>query len=342
MENLIKDFEEITKTRNRPWLKTNNLADAKYRELLIDTPEIHIAFAASNQVYFPKPTNPRRTYYFWLIHNAAVNFLNTIYSHVVASEIETEKSYWVNHHAMNAIERLLIKVNSINQEKGFTWDAFEGPARGSAEEVFNRDNAFIMQLLKYHLLWIAIEIQDTFPDIISIEPHSLDELHNVYFQDTYKPEIVNDATHEGKPVRTKVTVIGKQITDFEVKAYDFREGNNKIVSYSNIVFSENKFSTLEKLLFELHLIDKDTNFIALRPNNQTLAAIIATAYNKSYFKPKYLIEGKGTKKISRRDVSRFIEYRYGCSIDQQYRTYLNEDNGELKLFTINNPVLKQI
>ena len=190
-----------------------------------------------------------------------------------------------------------------------------------------RDNAWIIQYLKHQLIRLYLEIQDAYPEYLSDDPLTEQEIHSIYFTENSGENRIIKAPAVFKSSSGKALVA--EPTNFEPLMRDVRETDNTILTYSEMIACAEKFAAIEKLLFQEQLIDSKYDFIKKPKGNiKKLAAVYVTLVKKNYFNEFYF---PGKMKITDLQVRKFLNYRYNATIDREFRNFRNKEKGDALL-----------
>lgn len=326
-DNPLSVFHEILFLGLRPW-NNRTLPEAKFKELVREVTNEVYNHQPKYKVAFNNPLNAKRKYYSLIIANGAIHFLNYLKNEVDAAFNDNERLYLVAQQAIKPLAQKLKETNSIIEERKLHWSEIKGTAQLSNTDAAQADEAYIIQLVKYNLLFMYLEIQNSFPQFLNDDALSKDELHQKYFtEQELQSGIITDADQIHLPTPASQVKADPNAITFERKAFDFRETKKGVMTYEQIIRKGQLFSSFEEELFSHNIIDEDYNFIDNQGNIQLLAAAVQEAIKKKYFSPKNFIKGGDLKP---REITKFIEHRYNQIMDKQFRLWNNNPNGLAK------------
>ena len=189
MNNSLELFNQILFTNLRPWMQ-GQVSEQKYIDLLQAVSKEHYQFQPLYKVNFPKPLSAKRKYYSSLIENGAIKFLNTSYT-VIENASQRGKKYWLNDTLNKKIKPTFKEVQQVIEEYGYSLDTIKTPTTIKDYENL-RDNSFIIQLLKFHLIHIYLEFQNKYAHLLNEELVSEIEIRQHYFSETdiEKPSLI--------------------------------------------------------------------------------------------------------------------------------------------------------
>lgn len=318
--NPLSIFHEILFLGFRPWYN-RALPDAKFKELVREVSSEVYNHQPKYKVTFSNPLNAKRKYYSLIVGNAAIQFLNYLKKEVDDALNDKERVYLVMRQGINPLSQKLRELNNIIEERQLQWSEIKGTAHLSKEDAAKADEAFIMQLVKYNLLFLYLEIQDTFTQFLNDDALTKEELHQKFFTEAeLQPKLIADATPINLPTPASQIKANPDEIIFERKAFDFRDSLKGVLSYDNVVKNKQRFAAFEEELFLHNIIDKDYNFIDDHGNKQLLAAAIITITQKKYFAERNFVKLKPMQPV---EIRKFIDHRYNASIDKQFRNWNN-------------------
>lgn len=326
MSNGLELFNQILFLNLRPWMQ-GQVAEQKYLQLLQEVQKQNYQFQPLYKVDFPNPLNAKRKYYASLVANEAIKFLNATYT-VIENANQRGKKYWLNEILNRKVKPKLKEVQKLIEEHSYTLDAIHTPTNITGYEDL-RDNSFIIQFLKLHLIHIYLEFQNKYAHLLNEEPVIEIEIRQHFFseKDIEKPSLIkaDEVPNSKQTVQPKVQTVVKSLP--AIKA-DFREDKKGILSYAVIIKNPDKFAKFEEELFGHELIDMKHNFTNKHGQLKELAAVYHTLVRKGYFNKKDFSKNKA---ITPLDVRKFLDHRYAASLDKQFRIWAN-DQDELTTF----------
>ena len=326
-DNPLSVFHDLLFLGLRPW-NNRSLPEAKYKELVREVTNEVYNHQPKYKVAFSNPLNARRKYYSLIITNGAIHFVNYLKNEVDAAFNDNERLYLVAQQAIKPLAQKLKETNNIIEERNLHWSEIKGTAQLSNADAAQADEAYIIQLVKYNLLFMYLEIQNSFPQFLNDDILSADELHQKFFtEQELQPGIITDAELINLPTPASQVRADPNVITFERKAFDFREPKKGVMSYDQIIRNSQRFSNFEEELFSYNIIDKDYNFNDNQGNIQLLAAAIQVAIKKKYFSVKNFIKGGDLKP---REITKFIEHRYNQNMDKQFRIWNNNPDALAK------------
>jgi hypothetical protein len=326
MPHDLTTFNSILHLHLRPWKATES--EQKFRQLLHSLAKENYHHQPLYEVAFPKPLTDKTRYYKALVDNDAVTFLNKMDADLATAINANEKKFYVHKALTKKLKGLLEDTQKVIVKQQLYFKTFEDPEQDKQL----RDNAWIIQYLKYQLIRLYLEIQDQYAGFLKEEPVTEEDLHLLYFSENNagRKLITNVTIRELKKSGNK-TVSQEEVEFTPVKG-EVRESGSKIFTYQEIVADSNKFAQIEILLYKDQLIDLEYNFVKKKGNVQKLAAFYQVLIKKRYFNQ---LSFPGKKEITALHIRKFLNYRYKATIDKEFRNFNNPEL--LEEYLINNP-----
>lgn len=135
------------------------------------------------ELSFGKALTPKRKYFFALIDNEARRYINAIHGLMKDASNENEKKYWIH----NTLTKKL-KDKFTETEKAITANQFFFSVIDDRQQTpKQKDNAYVIQLLKFELIRIYIEIQNGFSAYLKEDPLTETDILTTYFQSEEAP-----------------------------------------------------------------------------------------------------------------------------------------------------------
>jgi len=298
---------------DRPWMDLTT-TDGKYQQLFHTVSKETFANQPLYELSLLKPLTPKRKYYQAIIVNEAIRFLNCIDNLIKDAINENEKKYHIHSILSKKLPAILVETEKIISSRGLYFSLVDDISKDKRI----RDNAFIIQYLKYQLIRLYLEIQNGYAAYWNDETFTAEDIHSMYFSEPFQP-IIKTAAGVGLPnVALEITPVPVEIKFTPVKG-DFRPGKQGIVSYNQIISNHILFASFEEKLFEMELIDKNYNFSNEHTEKQKLAAIYCVLIQKGYFIKKDFIKKQKIKDV---DIRKFLDYRYNTNRQAQFRSWL--------------------
>ena len=323
MNNALNIFHKILFLELRPW-SIKGLSDAKFIELTHQVKKEFYSFQPLYQVVFPKPLTVRRKYYHALIENEAIRYLNEFHQDMSAALNDEEKKYLVFNVLNNVLIPKLKKNSAIIEEHQYFFTNLAVPSISKTNNNLS-DNSFALQFLKYQLIRIYLEIQDSYQDSVEEDILSEADIHQLYFSES-TPE--KSFIQESPKIKTQGLEIKltKNLPSnlFNPRKGDFRPEKKGILSFKTMIKNPDRFLRFEEELFDHGLINEDYNFSDRHTQKQELAAIYQTLIKKGYFQKRDFQKLTDIKHI---EIRKFLDYRYNADLDKQFRSWENDPDG---------------
>jgi len=321
MSHQLEIFNRILFLDLRPWL-LGDVTDLKFKQDFGELKKVYHQYQPSYDISFPKPLNNKRKYFQLLIENEATQFLNYIHTQVEESINDNSKKYHVHMALSRTLKEKLNETAQVINDRNYSPETFD-PKYGNLQgNQIIADEAYILYLLKHHLVRLYLEIQDTHSDCLKEESLTEDDIYLTFFNHVApNPSHIIEAD--------KITIaktIQKQgstspTTNFQPITSDFRNEAKGVLEYSTIVKNPNRFGSFESKLHEYGYIDSDYNFTNKHGAKNELAFIYLHLINKGYFNKRQF---PGNKEIKDVAIRKFLDHRYATDIDKQFRTYRND------------------
>ncbi|MCU7548169.1 hypothetical protein OCK74_03545 [Chitinophagaceae bacterium LB-8] len=330
---VLKLYDQILYGVLNPWTKDSNSA-VKYQHLLheltLETFHVRPIF----DMNFLKPVGPKRQYYAAIIEHEFRSILSDFDREMGAANSEDERTFLATKVLKN-VDQHLRRTAFIINSKGYKSDIILPPSYfRHTTECDTADATYILQLMKFQLIRLYLELQERYAPYIDMEVFCEEDIHQHYFGET-APErsfIVKVCSTSIHPVQTTYVPSTEKV--FQPRMYDVRPPVPGVLSYEKIVANQERFARLERVLFEHHLIDHDYEFQRKPMGNYLrMAAIYLVAFQKGYFQKYYFINGRRYT-LTAKDVLKFFNRRYNIHIDKQFRTLSKK--GALSRFLENN------
>lgn len=320
MEKLLETYHRIFFLDLRPWL-TANEQEAKFKQLLAETPKEYYVYQPNFDISFSKPISSIRKYYIQLINSEAANFLNTIHAEIASSITDSEKKYIVNHAINHLLKQAFSEINKIIIERGYTPEQFDESIKILPNQISLSNQSFILHYLKHQLVRLFMEVQETFSYYL-IEPtlSPCDIYHQYYQEPIPNPPIVvkrERITNLKGSIPTKEVNI---IPAFNAIRGDFRSEKKRTYTYDQLIKNPSRFAQVEEQLFQNGYIDQNYNFTDKHGQKQFLAAFYHQLIHKGYFNQRAF---PGNIKVKDLDIRKFLDHRYNADVDKQFRNWAN-------------------
>ena len=327
-------FNEILLLSLRPWMIKRS--DIKFKELLTEIETTKIQYNPFFDLDYKKALTNKRKYYSKIINNERVNFLNKQIDYISKSDTLDEKLYLFKV-VFNTLKNLLKKTAECINEKGYNFEEINSNNKDLA------DNVYILHLLKFELIIIYIEIQENFKNEIQEDYYSIEDLLELHFNDLEKQLIISKREN-----RISESLVKGEIKDLKEKEVvfipiknDIRENRKGVLDYKSIIKNPDRFAQFETQLYENVYISEKYQFLAKHGQINELAKIYHILISKNFFNKRYFQPNKPSKEIKDLDIRKFLDLRYNCNVDKQFRTLL-KNKQEVTDFAIDNSWLERI
>ncbi|TYA52748.1 DUF6617 family protein [Formosa maritima] len=293
----------------------------QFKELLKGFKKQYLNTTPKYEIDFKKAYSNKRKYYLKLIENEFIKNFNQIND---ALEINTTPGHlsFLYDKEYNRIKNYLNQISNYISDNDLEESLSLKPIQNDKS-----DEAYIISFLKANAMMLFMELQDRFSELGDAEIYTIEELHEVFFYEEPPQElIVKDYT--GAEIKT-VKKPKKQNSKFNAIQGDFREENNDVLSYNELInkIKQREFAKLEELLNEKGIINDEYYFIKDRGNKILLAAFMVKLTETKYFNERIFFNSKPSKKIEPKHIYKFFAYRYGPSSNagKEYRRFLGTE-----------------
>jgi len=317
MNNELDLYHKILFLEMRPWANSG-FSDAKFVELKLQLKNEFYAFQPLYQVDFPKPLTAKRKYYHSLIENEAIQYLNDFHQEMSAALNDQEKLYLVNKALTKLLAQKLNETSKVINEHQFFFSNIAGPAKSTINPGIS-DDSYTIQFLKYQLIRLFLEIQESYAGFLKDDPISEADIHELYFSE---PAPEKSLISKAVPVNTKLpegkVIVQKKAAPFTVLKGDFREPAKGILDYKTIIKDDQRFAQFEEQLFSQGFINEHYCFTNKFGLKEEMAKIYHILIAKNYFNKRRF---QPNKPILFHDIRKFLDHRYQASLDKQFRSY---------------------
>lgn len=311
--NPLATFSSIIESDNSPW-RGSHLPDAKYKQMLAALPKQLLKHQVKYVPAFLPPLVPIQQYYTRLIENAFTEYLNEFLTLMEGATIDSERTYYVT----TALE------GEMNQQLKDIADCFAKyhlPIISDASELEklraptgNNNDAFIINVLKFHLLAIVLNIQDLYPDFTTALPKGYSDLHLYYF---YQP--LSDGFFVAPPASLIAELPAakaiKKPPAFEPIMEDIEGRKRGPVSFEDIIRSKQLLRKMESHLIELKYLTTQYNLTDKPKKNvkREVCALILEMERRDGFKKHFFSNNKKTE-ITSAHILSFFNIRYQADL----------------------------
>ncbi|MBK6285713.1 MAG: hypothetical protein IPF54_26325 [Draconibacterium sp.] len=218
------------------------------------------------KIEFVQPLSNIRKYYKTIIELEAIRFLNSLHEEILLAQNKYEKQYIVHVTLTKALSQKLTETAQVISERSYSTSQydFSNPKLTSDKDIGNE--SYILHYLKFQLIRLYLEVQDSFPEFSKESMLSIDEIYYKYFNE--------QAPKESNIVQSENTLIAKQVLKIESEEKtvfnpikgDFKSSKKGVNSYSQLVKNPSRFAFVEEKLFEKGLIKDYTLSIHTEKN----------------------------------------------------------------------------
>lgn len=312
--------------------------DNQFKELLNGFKKEYPITTPNYEIDFKKAYSNKRKYYFKLIENDYIKKFNAINDTLEANSTPGHLSFLYDKE-FNRITNYLTQISNYISENDLDESLYLKPIQNDKS-----DEAYIISFLKANAMMLFMELQERFSDLSDTEIYTIEELHEVFFNEEPPQELVVKV-YSGSEIKS-VRKPKKQSSIFKAIQGDIREDNSEVLSYNELIdkTKQREFSKLEVTLNEKGIIDDNYYFIKKRGNKKLLAAFMVKLTEANYFTERLFSENNPPKKIEPKHIYKFFAHRYGPKSDanKEYRNFLGTEKRAYQKLVDNTYWLDQI
>lgn len=301
-----------------PW-HDKNPSENKFQQQLHKQPKVSVENQPLLELKFLKPLSERRKYYSAIIMNEAVSYLNAFHKTMKVDATRDEKKYQVHKSLIKQLRKKFKETEGIIESKGFYFEKIELAQKKTQVDSKLKEDIYIIQFLKYQLIWLYLEIQNNYLPYLSQDALEESDIHDMFFSDPAPAKsFFVDAPALNLPKPIQSIVIKENPKPFVVQKKDIREPAKGILTYEQMIANHDKFARVETELFDQGLINDQYKF--KKDHNQVteFAAVYQVLLKKNYFNKFYF---PGKKKITDLHIRKFLNHRYSANIDREFRNF---------------------
>jgi len=313
-----------------PWHDINP-SENKFQQLLHKLPKVGLENQPLLELKFLKPLSERKKYYSTIIENEAASYLNAFHKTMKAEATDDEKKYQVHKSLVKQLRKKLKETESIVASKGFSFQNIEPAQKKLQGDSKFKEDVYIIQLLKYQLIWLYLEIQNSYLPYLSQDVLEESDFCEIFFSEPEPDKsLFAKAPELNLPKPVQSIVIKENAKPFIVQKKDIREPAKGILTYEQMITNPEKFAKVEKELFEQGLINDQYKFHKKQKRIQEFAALYQVLLKKNYFNKFYF---PGKHKITDLHIRHFLNHRYLATIDREFRNFRKQNVLEAYLDT---------
>ena len=307
--NPLATFSSIIESDNSPW-RRSHLPDAKYRQMLAALPKQLLKRQIEYVPAFLPPLVPIQQYYTRLIENAFTEYLNEFLTLMEGATIDPERNYYVT----TALEG---EMNQQLQDIADCFAKYDLPNVTDPSELEklraptgNNNDAFIINVLKFHLLAIVLNIQDLYPDFTTTLPKGYSDLHLYYFYEAL-PDGFFVAPPASYIAQQPAAKAAKKAPAFEPIMGEIEGRKIGHVSFEDLIKSKSLLGKMESHLIELKYLTTQYN-LTDKPKKgvkREVCALILEMERRDGFKKHFFCNNKKTE-ITSAHILSFFNIRY--------------------------------
>lgn len=307
MSNDLEIINEILNLHLRPWMTHHS--GQKYQQMLQTVNKETYLQQPLYCIDFIKPLTSKTKYYHAIIEQKLLRYLNSVHLSMAKFQV---------HRALNQeLKSKLNGVESLILKKNYFFDLIDPKNSNRSRDITFRDEAYIIQLVKYKLIWLYLEIQNNYLPYLKEDPITEEEIHLTYFTESFQ-SLIKTAPDVGLPKSRVEITQNRETRKFIPVKEDFKPGKPGILSYKQIISNPILFASFEVKLFDVQLIDLDYNYCGKHGEKQKLAAIYWALIHRRYFTQRNFNKLRDIKHV---EVCKFLDYRYNTDLDAQFRAW---------------------
>ncbi|CAN5188994.1 hypothetical protein BH09BAC2_BH09BAC2_13140 [soil metagenome] len=305
-----------------PW-HDKNPSENKFQQQLHKLPKVSVENQPLLELKFLKPLSERRKYYSAIIKNEAVSYLNAFHKTMKAEATDDEKKYQVHKSLVKQLRKKLKETESIVASKGFSFQNIEPAQKKLQGDSKFKEDVYIIQLLKYQLIWLYLEIQNSYLPYLSQDVLEESDFYEIFFSEPEPDKsLFAKAPELNLPKLVQPVMAKEKGKPFIVQKKDFRDPAKSVLTYDQLIANPDKFAQVEREFFEQGLINDQYKFKEEHNQVKEFAAAYQVLQKKNYFN-KYYFPGK--KKVSDLHIRKFLNHRYIAKIDREFRNFKNKN-----------------
>lgn len=319
-------------------ISKDNRSDIKFKELLKEQSKEYYRATPNYEIEFKTAYSNKRKFYKNRIDSETIKRFNTLVDTLNIQSTEAHLKYLFGK-VYKSYSNYLTHISNYIIENGLNSELYLKPSNTTKS-----DEAYIIYYLKANAMMLFMELQERFSDLSNTEIYTIEELHEVFFNQEPPQELVVKV-YSGAEIKT-VRKPKKQSSIFKAIQGDIREENSEVLSYNELIdkTKQREFSKLEVTLNEKGIIDDNYYFIKKRGNKKLLAAFMVKLTEANYFTERLFSENNPPKKIEPKHIYKFFAHRYGPKSDanKEYRNFLGTEKRAYQKLVDNTYWLDQI
>lgn len=325
MKHTLELYNEILFLNLRPWVYGNH-SEMKFKLLLLDEKKEYYTIQPLYKIEFIQPLSNIRKYYKTIIELEAIRFLNSLHEEILLAQNKFEKQYIIHVILTKALSQKLTETAQVITERSYSASQydFSNPKLTSDKNIGNE--SYILHYLKFQLIRLYLEVQDSFPEYSKESMLSIDEIYYKYFIEQAPQESCIIKSENISSTKQILKTESEDVPVFNAIKGDFKDSKKGVNSYSQMVKNPSRFAFVEEKLFEKGLI-KDYSFTDEYGQKKYLAAYYHQLIRKGYFNNRIF---PGNTLIKSLQVRKFLDYRYNANVDKQFRLWENDQNALLE------------
>ena len=159
-----------------PSLIRNDLGPDWYRANIMGIVRVDLSGSHKYNLALPKPYSDKLRYYELIISNCVVKYSNAFLSSFNGSESFDHKKFLVDKYLEREVVQKIRDTATVILEKNLQWQH-----HGSPEHLELREVIFILNHIKYHLIWLYLEIRNIAAPMVIKDYKDLDSLLAEHF-----------------------------------------------------------------------------------------------------------------------------------------------------------------
>lgn len=174
-------FKRILFTDYRPWVN-REIQNVAYTQARNKIKLVEFTYEPFYKLHFTKAIGEMRKYYFQIIQNETISFLNN-FNEEIKSISENEQKFMIYKIINKSLPQLLKDIDVLLKEKGLSYEIIKPENIHLYTNQTLCNDAFVFQYLKFNLIYIFLEIQKEYPHLLKQDLLELEEIHQVYFKE---------------------------------------------------------------------------------------------------------------------------------------------------------------
>lgn len=268
---------------NQNSILPEQVSKVEYKNLNLSLKTVTLNSSPLFEINFVKPLPEIRKYYSSLIKNSIFSELNEI-EQQIRKETDLERFHTIDQYIPRKINALLSDLNILLISKDLKLIYLLDKETYSGFSALKFDEIYVMQSLKYHLIFLYNEIQLKYSEYLEEDYLTLNEINDTFFSEAYNPDYITqlivkgiEGIKETKTIRTEITSTNEE--SFYYIHFDSKNDNlNDLcdnLKKNNFIRNDTKLTDFKKVFSG----KKSQNQIIWTGNQSDLSYFIKLIHN---------------------------------------------------------------